>query len=184
MRSLIWRLLTLLLTSIVVLTVAHANVVTVAQGSVYASDENLSLDADFDLKFSAQLQEALARGVSLYFLLEVEVSSPRWYWLDAKPINFQRTTKISYSPLLQQYRVNVNLLTTTYASFDDMQRAITRVRGVNIGDRGALKKGEGYQAFVRYRLDTNQLPKPLQFSSLTSSDWRLASEWTRVEIRP
>jgi hypothetical protein len=80
--------------------------------------------------------------------------------------------------------VTANLLTTSYASFDEMVRAISRVRGVQVGEKGSLKVDQQYQVFVRYRLDSSQLPKPFQLSALTSDTWKLASEWTRVEIRP
>ncbi len=180
------RALTLLCLAFLIVTfstVSYANAIVVTQASVYTSDELIQLDADFDIQFSSQLQEALTRGVALYFLLEVEVAIPRWYWVDSKPVNFQRTVKVTYSPLLQQYRVNANLITTTYANFVDMRRSLSRVRGVQVGEKSALKRDETYQAFIRYRLDTSQLPKPFQLSALASPEWKLTSEWTRVELR-
>jgi hypothetical protein len=41
-----------------------------------------------------------------------------------------------------------------------------------------------YEAAVRLRLDTTQLPKPFQISALTSRDWSLQSDWVRWSFTP
>ena len=41
-----------------------------------------------------------------------------------------------------------------------------------------------YTAAVRLRLDTSQLPKPLQIDALGSRDWNLSSDWYRWTFRP
>ena len=43
-----------------------------------------SSNADFDLAFNATLEEALQKGIPLYFVLEFELTRSRWYWLDEK----------------------------------------------------------------------------------------------------
>ena len=40
------------------------------------------LDAEFDLVLNPTLEEAIGRGVALYFAVEFELHRPRWYWLD------------------------------------------------------------------------------------------------------
>jgi hypothetical protein len=37
---------------------------------------------------------------------------------------------------------------------------------------------------LRLRLDTTQLPKPLQVNTLVSREWSLASDWCRVVLTP
>ena len=37
---------------------------------------------------------------------------------------------------------------------------------------------------LRLRLDTSQLPKPLQIDALGSSDWNLGSDWYRWTFKP
>ena len=39
------------------------------------------------------------------FQKEFELSRPRWYWFDEKPVVLTQTYKISYTPLLRQYRL-------------------------------------------------------------------------------
>jgi hypothetical protein len=41
-----------------------------------------------------------------------------------------------------------------------------------------------YLAELRLRLDTTQLPKPLQINALASRDWNLSSDWYRWTFRP
>ena len=41
-----------------------------------------------------------------------------------------------------------------------------------------------YEAAVRLRLDTAQLPKPFQLTTLTSRDWNLQSDWVRWSFTP
>ena len=42
------------------------------------------LSADFTLALPARLEEAVSRGVALYFVLEFELNRPRWYWWDER----------------------------------------------------------------------------------------------------
>ena len=53
------------------------------------------LNAEFDLTLNATLEEALQRGVPLYFVLEFEISRPRWYWLDEKVADRRRRSTAS-----------------------------------------------------------------------------------------
>jgi hypothetical protein len=41
-----------------------------------------------------------------------------------------------------------------------------------------------YIAALRLRLDTSQLPKPLQINALGSRDWNLTSDWYRWTFQP
>ena len=38
------------------------------------------LSADFSLALTPQLEDAVNKGVPLYFLVEFELLRPRWYW--------------------------------------------------------------------------------------------------------
>ena len=46
-----------------------------------------------------------------------------------------------------------------------------------------LSYGATYHVAIRSRLDTDQLPKPLQFNALNNSDWRLSSDWKRMTFK-
>jgi hypothetical protein len=49
--------------------------------------------------------------------------------------------------------------------------------------RSALSRAD-YDAALRMRLDTTQLPKPFQLTALTSRELHLESPWKRFVLRP
>ena len=66
----------------------------------------------------------------------------------------------------------------------DVRRVISRLRSWTVAEKGQLKQGEKYEAALRLRLDTSQLPKPFQLNVITSKEWSLASEWHRWSFTP
>jgi hypothetical protein len=158
---------------------AHAEGIAVKSATLEAVDDGWTLDAEFDIQFSPRLEEAVNRGVPLYFVVEFELSRPRWYWFDEKPVQFSQTYKISYTPLLRQYRLSVGSVYQNFTSFEEVTRVLSRPRGLHVADPGAVGKNSAYQASIRMRLDTAQLPKPFQLNAIASRDWTLASDWSR-----
>ncbi len=163
---------------------ARAEGIEINTAKIEPTDDGWQLDAQFDVQFSPRLEEAVNRGVPLYFVVEFELSRPRWYWFDEKPIVLSQTYKISYTPLLRQYRLTVGSAYQNFTRFEEVTRVLSRLRGWHVADRGALKKDGTYQASLRMRLDTGQLPKPFQLNAIASRDWSLASEWHRWTIAP
>ena len=162
----------------------HADGITLKSARVEAVEEGWQLDAEFDIQFSPRLEEAVNRGVPLYFVLDFEMTRPRWYWFDEKPVRFSQTYKISYTPLLRQYRLSVGNVYQNFTSFEEVARVLSKLRGVAIPDHNAIKKDSAYQASVRLRLDTAQLPKPFQLNAIASRDWSLSSDWHRWSLSP
>lgn len=165
---------------------AFAEGIDVRSASMEPDDDGWNLEASFDIQFSPRLEEAVNRGVPLYFVAEFELSRPRWYWFDEKPVVLTQTYKISYTPLLRQYRLtngNGNNY-QNFTRFEEVTRVLSRLRGWHVADKGAMKKDQVYQAAVRMRLDTAQLPKPFQVNAIASRDWTLASEWHRWTLTP
>jgi hypothetical protein len=162
---------------------AYAEGIGVKSATLEPVEDGWQLAAEFDIQFNPRLEEAVNRGVPLYFVVEFELSRPRWYWFDEKPVQFSQTYKISYTPLLRQYRLSVGNVYQNFTRFEEVTRVLARVRGVHIADRNA-RKDLAYQAAIRMRLDTAQLPKPFQLNAIASRDWTLASEWHRWSIGP
>ena len=163
---------------------AFAEGIGVRQASIDLAEDGWQLQGDFDIQFSPRLEEAVNRGVPLYFVVEFEISRPRWYWLDEKPVQLSQTYKVSYTPLLRQYRLSVGNLYQNFTRLDEVTRVLSRVRGWHVADRDVFKKDVPYQAALRMRLDTAQLPKPFQVNAIASRDWTLTSDWHRWTITP
>ena len=169
---------------LVIVPLARAEGIAVTSATVEPGDDGWMLDATFDMQFSQRLEEAVNRGVPLYFVVEFELSRPRWYWFDEKPVQLSQTYRISYTPLLRQYRLSVGSVYQNFTRFEEVTRLLSRLRGWHVAEKGALRKDQVYQASVRMRLDTAQLPKPFQLNAISSRDWTLDSDWHRWTITP
>ena len=163
---------------------AVAEGISVRTAALELTEDGWQLQANFDVQFSSRLEEAVNRGVPLYLVVDFEIALPRWYWFAEKPIQASQTYKISYTPLLRQYRLSVGSQYQNFTRFDEVTRVLSRLRGWQIADKGAFKKDQVYQASVRMRLDTAQLPKPFQLNAVASRDWTLSSDWHRWSITP
>ena len=161
---------------------AHAEGIDVKSAALVQDDDGWHVDAQFDVQFSPRLEEAVNRGVPLYFVVDFELSRPRWYWFDEKPIQLTQTYRITYTPLLRQYRLSMGSAYQNVTRFDEVTRVLSRIRDWHVADKDAIKLDGPYQASVRMRLDTAQLPKPFQLNAIASKDWAPASEWYRWSI--
>ena len=179
-----WRSVVVAFAIAAFIPLAYAEGIAVSSAVIEPADDGWNLEAAFDVQFSQRLEEAVNRGVPLYFVIEFELSRPRWYWFDEKPVELSRTYRISYTPLLRQYRLAIGNVSQNFTRFEEVTRVLSRQRGWHVADKGALKKDQVYQAAVRMRLDTAQLPKPFQLNAIASRDWTLASDWHRWTIIP
>jgi hypothetical protein len=163
---------------------AAADVIPVKSAELRVEDGEALLNAEFDLELNPTLEEALKRGIPLYFVLEIELTRPRWYWLDEKVLAASTTWRVSYAPIAQHYRVSTGLIAQTLNSIDEVERLIGRVTSRPIARASDLARGVRYDAAVRLRLDVAQLPKPFQVDALASRDWQLASDWRHFPFTP
>ena len=152
---------------------------TISSARLEATEEGYQVDADIELALSATLQEAVRKGVPLYFVVEFELRRGRWYWLDQTVTAESRERRVSYAPLTDQYRISFSGSSQNMTSFEDVRRALSRVRSWTVADKGKLRPGERYDAALRFRLDTSQLPKPFQLNAIASNEWNLSSDWYR-----
>jgi hypothetical protein len=164
--------------------VAHAEGIEVRNAALVAGEDGYFLEADFEIALNPTLEEALNKGVPLYFLLEFEVIRPRWYWLNEKVLNNQQQYRLAYNALTRQYRLGLGSLFQNFASLSETLDFLSRVRRRQVLEPGTLTKGTTYVAGVRMRLDVSQLPKPFQLNALASRDWNFGSEWHRWSVTP
>lgn len=145
-------------------------------------DGALVLDAVFDFELPPVLEDAVNRGIALYFIVEFELYKSRWYWFDKKLVSASRTFRLTYSPLTRQYRLASGALAQPFETLADALAVLRRVRAWRVADRSLIRADDDYQAQVRMRLDTSQLPRPFQINALTNRDWTLASDWRNVMV--
>jgi hypothetical protein len=158
---------------------ARADIIGVKSAEVRMDEDDVVLNAEFDLALNATLEEALHKGVPLYFILEFEIARPRWFWFDEKVITSTTHYRIAWNALTRQYRVSSGLIVQTLLSLEEVERFLSRVNSRPVARRDELQKGSRYEAAVRLRLDVAQLPKPFQVDALASREWSLQSDWYR-----
>jgi hypothetical protein len=158
---------------------AHAAEAEIRAASILQSDDQYILNVDIAAELTPLLADVVARGVSLYFVTEFELSAPRWYWLDEEVVTKTLTYRLSYQSLTRQYRLTTGALHQNFGSAEEALRTMLRIRNWGIADRNALRVGRSYNAALRFRLDVGELPKPLQVSAFGRKDWNLSSDWYR-----
>jgi hypothetical protein len=164
--------------------VARADDIEIRDARLEQTEDGLALNADFGFDFNARLEQAVTNGVPLYFVVEFELTQPRWYWFDEKTATKRLQTRLSYHALSRHYRLSTGLLQQNYASLSEALAVLRRVRGWQVMDKSGPLADTTYQVAVRMRLDLALLPKPFQVNALTSREWHLDSDWKRFNWRP
>lgn len=162
----------------------RAEEIVVEDVFISAVDEGYALSADFAFAINPRLEEALANGLTLYFVVEFQMERSRWYWFNERTANRTQRIRLWYHALTRQYRVSTGALSRSYATLEEARRGLSRVRGWVIAERGQLGMDTTYDCYLRMRLDVSQLPKPFQLTSLGNRDWTLASDWKRWRFTP
>ena len=122
---------------------AHAAVV---ERELRAEEDGYFLNAEFEFTLNPTLDEALQKGVPLYFLLEFEIQRPRWYWLDEKVLSSSVQYRIAWNALTRQYRVSSGLFGQTLYTLEEVERFLSRVTSRPVARRDQLQRGARYDA--------------------------------------
>jgi hypothetical protein len=159
-----------------------------------AAENAWTIDADVQVTLNSVLIDALKRGVPLVFSAEFEILKKRWYWFNERLFSQSRPLRLSFHSVTQQYRVSQGeqLLLMT-ANLDEALAATLNVRQWQVVLATAegpiqdlmqqvAKTPDAYEIRFRTRLDSAQLPKPLQLNALTNRDWNLSTEWIRPQL--
>ena len=156
--------------------VALAEGIGIRNATVAQVEDGWQVDADFDVQLSAQLEEAINRGVPLYFVVDFEMARPRWYWFDEKAVSARQTVSISYDVLTRQYNVYMpGSLRQSWGTLDEAMFMIRRPNRWLFAPKGALEPGKTYTVTLRMFMDRELLQKPLQVNAFNNADWRLTS---------
>jgi hypothetical protein len=145
--------------------------------------EGGGLDLDFVARVNlpAAVEQALQRGVPVYFVAEATLLRNRWYWRDERVARVSRSWRLALQPLTGAWRVSLGGLSQSYPSLAEALAAVSR-GGWRLAEASRIEAGESYYVEFGYRLDTSQLPGPMQFGLGGQSDWSVGATRTfRVE---
>ncbi|MDH4389878.1 MAG: DUF4390 domain-containing protein [Aquabacterium sp.] len=137
-------------------------------------------DGDLTLEFSARLtlgpaiEDALQRGVPLYFNARATVYRDRWYWRDERLARVSRTWRLAYQPLTASWRLSLGGLSQGYASLSEAMAPLSQISGWRLVDLDKLEPGSRHHVEFSFSLDNSQLPQPMQID--LAGDWKLGFE--------
>ncbi|KIP16268.1 hypothetical protein KY49_5338 [Burkholderia sp. MSHR3999] len=158
---------------------ARAESIAVQRASLQSDGSGWSLDARFDFELNSNLEDAVNKGIPLYFTTDFELSRARWYWFDEQPVSVSQTIRLSFQPLTREYRVSTGGLQLGFGTLKDALAVVRHITSWHVIDRNQVRQGETYTASVRMQLDTALMPKPFQVDAVNNRDWTLGSDWKR-----
>ena len=164
----------------------HAqNVTEIVQFQVERLDEEVVISAQMAFELPVTVEDALLKGIPLFFVIEADVMRERWYWYDKKISSVERHMRLAYQPLTRRWRLNVTAgpgrdtgvglaLNQNFDTLPEVLSAIKRISRWKIADVTELYTTQKYKVDFRFRLDLTQLPRPFQIGALGQSDWDIA----------
>ncbi len=164
--------------------VANAEGIKLKSAELERVDNDWLLNATFKIELSPGLEDAVQKGVVLYFQTEFDVTRSRWYWFDEKPALAQRLTRLSYQPMTQQYRIASEGFTFSAKTIFEALQAVGSIGGWRVIDGSQIDASKSYTAALRMTLDLSKLPKPFQVNALNNRDWNVSSDWVRFPFLP
>ena len=164
--------------------VAADNSLIIKTAEINSQFEAYFLNADFDLSFNDDLDEAIRKGIPINFVIEFELKKPRKYWFDEEVAKKTKEILLSYHALSKQFILAES--ENRLIAFDNLTQAkneLKRIKNWRIFDKSQIDDTEKYSAYLLVKLDQTKLPKQLQADITSNQEWQLASkqfQWTFV----
>lgn len=146
------------------------------------SEDEILVSAQVQFDLPSTVEDALQKGVPLYFVSEVEILRERWYWYDKRVGSAERHLRLAFQPLTRRWRLTVtsgaakggSLGLSLNQSFDTLSQALSTIKRVSrwkVADATELDASLKYRVEYRFKLDLGQLPLPFQIGTLGQADW-------------
>jgi len=140
------------------------------------------VSANVSFELPANVEDALLKGVPMFFMLEADLYLDRWYWYDKRISGAQRQLRLAYQPLTRRWRVTQSQgmgsdssqglsLNQNYESLAEalsMVRQVSKWKVAELADTDPTSK---IKLLFRFRLDLSQLPRPFQIGAIGQSEW-------------
>jgi hypothetical protein len=157
----------------------------ITQLRVERTEEGVYLTAAVRFDLSPAVEDALLKGVPMYFVAEADLYRDRWYWYDRKVATSARHMRLAYQPLVRRWRLNVSptpitnaglgvTLNQTYDSLPDALAAVQRISRWKIAEAAEMDPDARHNLDFRFRLDVSQLPRPFQIGAVGQADWNIS----------
>jgi hypothetical protein len=177
-RSLLQGLALVLLLGLLGAMPVRAQGVELALLDVQRQDGELTLDFGARLILPKSVEDAMQRGVPVYFVAEASLYRNRWYWRDERVARVQRSWRVAYQPLTSTWRVGFGGFNQSFASLDEALAVVSRSSRWKVADLAQLDPESKHYLEFSYRLDNSQLPSPMQLGLGSQAEWVLGVERT------
>lgn len=158
----------------------------------------LSVLVKFDLPMV--VEDALMKGIPLFFVAEADFYQNRWYWTDRRASSATRTIRLAFQPLSRRWRINIyngsassantslglrSTLSQSYDTLADALASMQRFSRWKIADGADIEPDAIYKFEFRFNLDLAQLPRPFQIGVVGQKDWTVSiAQDERMQIGP
>ena len=155
---------------------------------VERADDGVYLSANVRFDLPAVVEDALLKGIAIFFVVEADIYRDRWYWTDPRVASAARTLRLAYQPLTGRWRVNIvsGLITSSsglratlnqnYETLPEALSAIQRLTRWKIAEASEIEADANYALDLNFRLDLSQLPRPFQIGVAGQRDWTISAQ--------
>ena len=152
--------------------------------SVERGEDGLMLSSTVRFELPPVVEEALAKGIPMFFVAEATIYRERWYWADKRVAAAARHMRLSFQPLTRRWRLQVSsspignsglVLGQSFDTREEALGAVQRVSRWRIADGAEVDPDTTHHLEFRFRLDISQLPRPFQIGAVGQSDWNISA---------
>lgn len=186
-----------LVLSLILTGVAQANTpVELQELKLDRQEAALYMSGTWQFELPSALEDALLKGITLYFVTEVEIRQERWYFYNQRVSYAERHVRLFYQPLTRRWRVNISpqafnvsglgvSLGQSYDTAEDAINAVRRIALWRIANATDYNPDAKQTISINFKLDLKQLPRPMQIGLAGQSDWNIGYNKTqRLELKP
>lgn len=170
------NLIFLLLILLLPIAVTQAEGIQIKSVSMTAVEQGYEIGIDSEIALNATLEQALEKGIVLYFVTKFSLIDSRWYWLYDEVARSKLRVGLRYYALTRQYHLNHPTFSQSFNTLTEALQALGQLRDYPLIVKAALKQDVDYIASLRIWLDLTRMPKPFQVEALGSSKWDLSSD--------
>ena len=168
----------------------NAQAAEIGQLNVERAEDGIYLSANVRFDLPNPVEDALVKGIAMFFVVEADIYQSRWYWTDRRVASAARTIRLAYQPLTRVWRVNIvngvvqgagglrATLNQNYDSLTDALSAVQRLSRWRVADNADLEPDASYKLDFSYSLDLSQLPRPFQIGVVGQKDWTISAQRT------
>jgi hypothetical protein len=164
---------------------AQSTLVEINQMQIERNESGVFFSANLKFELPNLVEDALHKGIPMFFVAEIDVLRDRWYWSDKAVASQARYMRLAYQPLTRRWRLNVGptamgnsglgvVLNQNFESLSDALAHMQRFARWRVADAADVDLDGKTHAEFSFRLDVSQLPRPFQIGAMGQSEWNLS----------